>query len=165
VPFYHSQAAGIAGQRARKTGSSIKETGITASSPAAPSSPLNSRAFAVEELLQGVYMTPTYGNTLMGLALLEPISADDGTRFTYYAAPAAPPSFSRGISTILTSSVDYGQTGRVMLTTLTKEFLMPRFQVRDEGEREPPYAKFPVGRRQRRPPLPRLRRHNDRGVY
>jgi hypothetical protein len=30
-----------------------------------------------------------------------------------------------------------------MLTTLTKEFFMPRFQERDEGEREPPYANFP----------------------
>ena len=39
--------------------------------------------------------------------------------------------------------VDYGQTGRVMLTTLTKEFFMPRFQERDEGERESPYEKFP----------------------
>ena len=29
--------------------------------------------------------------------------------------------------------VDYGQTGRVMLTTLTKEFFMPRFLERDEG--------------------------------
>jgi hypothetical protein len=39
--------------------------------------------------------------------------------------------------------VDYGATGRVMLTTLTKEFFMPRFLERDEGEREPPYERFP----------------------
>ena len=39
--------------------------------------------------------------------------------------------------------VDYGQTGRVMLTTLTKEFFVPRFLERDEGEREPPSAKYP----------------------
>ena len=36
------------------------------------------------------------------------------------------------------------------LTTLTKEFFMPGFLERDEGEREPPYEKYPVGRRQRR---------------
>ena len=36
-----------------------------------------------------------------------------------------------------------GETGRVKLTTLTKEFFMPRFLERDEGERQPPYEKYP----------------------
>jgi len=35
--------------------------------------------------------------------------------------------------------VGYGETGRVLLTTLTHEFFVPRFPERDEGEREPPY--------------------------
>ena len=39
--------------------------------------------------------------------------------------------------------VEYGQPGRVLLTTLTKEFFVPRFAERDEGEREPPFEKFP----------------------
>ena len=39
--------------------------------------------------------------------------------------------------------VDYGETGRVMLTTLTKEFFVPRFLERDEGEREPPCELYP----------------------
>ena len=39
--------------------------------------------------------------------------------------------------------MDYGQTGRVMLTTLTRELFIPRFQERDEGEREKPSAKYP----------------------
>jgi hypothetical protein len=39
--------------------------------------------------------------------------------------------------------VEYGQTGRVKLTTLTKEFFMPGFLERDEGEREPPDEKYP----------------------
>jgi hypothetical protein len=39
--------------------------------------------------------------------------------------------------------VEYGQSGRVKLTTLTKEFFMPGFLERDEGEREPPYEKYP----------------------
>ena len=39
--------------------------------------------------------------------------------------------------------VEYGQTGRVKLTTLTKEFFMPGFLERDEGEREPPYERYP----------------------
>ncbi len=39
--------------------------------------------------------------------------------------------------------VDYGQTGRVKLTTLTKELFIPGFLERDEGEREQPSAKYP----------------------
>ena len=39
--------------------------------------------------------------------------------------------------------VDYGETGRVRLTTLTKEFFMPRFLERDEAEREPPCELYP----------------------
>jgi hypothetical protein len=30
-----------------------------------------------------------------------------------------------------------------MLTTLTRELFIPRFQERDEGEREPPSEKYP----------------------
>jgi hypothetical protein len=39
--------------------------------------------------------------------------------------------------------VPYGGTGRVRLTTLTHETFIPGFLERDEGEREPPYAKYP----------------------
>ena len=39
--------------------------------------------------------------------------------------------------------VAYGQTGRVKLTTLTKEMFMPRFLERDEGEREKPSDQYP----------------------
>ena len=50
-----------------------------------------------------------------------------------------------------TRVVDYGETGRVRLTTLTKEFFMPRFLERDEAEREPPCDAVSVGRRPQRP--------------
>ena len=46
-------------------------------------------------------------------------------------------------STILSKLVEYGETGRVKLTTLTKEFFMPGFLERDEGEREPPCERIP----------------------
>jgi hypothetical protein len=39
--------------------------------------------------------------------------------------------------------VEYGETGRVKLTTLTKEFFMPGFLERDEGERESPCDRYP----------------------
>ena len=58
--------------------------------------------------------------------------------------------------------VDYGQTGRVKLTTLTKEFFVPGFMERDEGERERPYD-VSLGRRQRRPPVPRAGRSHHGG--
>ena len=42
-----------------------------------------------------------------------------------------------------TSVVGYGETGRAKLTTLTREFFMPGFLERDEGEREGPYDRAP----------------------
>jgi hypothetical protein len=39
--------------------------------------------------------------------------------------------------------VGYGETGRVKLTTLTKELFVPGFMERDEGERELPHDKYP----------------------
>jgi hypothetical protein len=125
-----------------KQGSSIKETGITGIFSGGTEFTPQFTRFAVEELLQGVYMTPTYGNTLMGLACSKPVSAEDGYKITYYAPQP------RAVVQVVDFDnpdklVDYGKTGRVMLTTLTKEFFMPRFLERDEGEREPPYEKFP----------------------
>lgn len=99
---------------------------------------------AYEEMLDNgdVYMTPTYGNTLMGLACSKPICPEDGFKISYYAPqPRAtievvdPKNYEK--------LVGYGETGRVLLTTLTKEFFVPRFPERDEGEREPPYEKYP----------------------
>ena len=99
---------------------------------------------AYEEMLDNgdVYMTPTYGNTLMGLACSKPISPEDGFKISSYAPqPRAaiqvvdPKNFDK--------LVEYGQTGRVLLTTLTKEFFVPRFAERDEGERERPFEKYP----------------------
>src|ERR1700738_1814180 len=44
--------------------------------------------YAVEELLDGVYFAPTYGNTLMGLAVHKPRVAEDNFAVIYY--PPAP---------------------------------------------------------------------------
>src|SRR5438445_3942645 len=63
-----------------KQGSSIKETGITGIFSGGTEFTPQFTRFAVEELLQGVYMTPTYGNTLMGLACSKPVSAEEATR-------------------------------------------------------------------------------------
>ena len=98
--------------------------------------------FAVEELLDGIYFAPTYGNTLMGLAVHKPFDPADNYAVIYY--PPAP----RAMIDVVdpdepTRVVGYGETGRVRLTTLTKEFFMPRFLERDEAERERPTKKYP----------------------
>src|SRR5678815_2454955 len=40
--------------------------------------------FAVEELLDGIYFAPTYGNTLMGLATHKPLEPEDNFAVIYY---------------------------------------------------------------------------------
>ena len=98
--------------------------------------------FAVEELLDGIYFAPTYGNTLMGLATHKPPEPQDHYAIIYY-----PPNPRAMIEVVDPDQpdriVEYGATGRVRLTTLTKEFFMPRFLERDEAEREAPCRQYP----------------------
>ena len=61
--------------------------------------------------------------------------------------------------------VDYGKTGRVRLTTLTREFFMPRFLERDEAEREPPYIQYPWDGVRNVRPFSRLQKSVVEGVY
>jgi phenylacetate-coenzyme A ligase PaaK-like adenylate-forming protein len=98
--------------------------------------------FAIEEMLDGTFITPTYGNTLMGLAASKPVTAEEGYKITYYAPQP------RAVIEVVdpddtNTVVGYGETGRVRLTTLTKEFFVPGFLERDEGEREEPYDTYP----------------------
>lgn len=119
-------------------GSSIKKAGITGIFAGGTEFTPQFTRFAMEELLgDGVYMTPTYGNTLMGLACSRPVSAADGYKIAYYAPQP------RAVIEVVSFDdhnkvVEIGKTGRVKLTTLTKETFVPGFLERDEGEREPP---------------------------
>ena len=66
--------------------------------------------FAHEELLDGAYMTPTYGNTLMGLAASAPTGPHDGYKIAYYAPQ--PRAVDRGRRFRRSRSVvGYGETG------------------------------------------------------
>ncbi len=99
--------------------------------------------FIVEEVLEGrIGFYPTYGNTLMGLAASVPLQPEDKFSITYYAPqPRAVLRIVDANQTNVTKG--YGEWGRVELTTLTKEFFMPRFLERDEAIRRaprPPYA-------------------------
>jgi phenylacetate-coenzyme A ligase PaaK-like adenylate-forming protein len=122
---------------------SIREMGITGIFAGGTEFTPQFTRFAMEELLgEGVYMTPTYGNTLMGLACSKPVSAEDGYKISYYAPQP------RAVIEVVSFEdrdrvVPYGKTGRVRLTTLTRETFIPGFLERDEGEREPPDDKYP----------------------
>jgi len=121
---------------------SLKDAGITGIFSGGTEFTPQWYRFACDELLEGVYMTPTYGNTLMGLAASAPSGPHNGYTIAYYAPQP------RAVTEVVDFDdparvVAYGQTGRVKLTTLTKEFFMPGFLERDEGEREPPYEKYP----------------------
>ncbi len=98
--------------------------------------------FAREELVPGIDFVPTYGNTLMGLAAPKPFDPADNYSIFYY------PPLPRAVFEIvdpddLDSRVEYGERGRVLLTTLTREFFMPRFPERDEGGRAEPCEAYP----------------------
>ena len=99
--------------------------------------------FLMEEVLENqTAFVPTYGNTLMGLACCKPITAEEGYALTYYAPQ--PRAVLRVVKPKETDKiVDYGEWGRVELTTLTREFFMPRFLERDEAIRRHPYERIP----------------------
>jgi hypothetical protein len=120
--------------------------------------------FAVEELLEGAYFAPTYGNTLMGLAVHKPRAEGDDYDIIYY--PPAPRAMMEIVDPDATGRVvEYGQTGRVRLTTLTREFFMPRFLERDEAEREPPCPLYPWDGVRNVRPFSRLQASVVEGVY
>jgi phenylacetate-coenzyme A ligase PaaK-like adenylate-forming protein len=128
--------------RLESMGTTIRKAGITGIFSGGTEFTPQWNRFAHEELLDGAYMTPTYGNTLMGLAASAPSGPHNNYTIAYYA-----PQPRAAIEVVdfddARKVVDYGQTGRVRLTTLTKEFFVPGFLERDEGEREPPFDKYP----------------------
>lgn len=97
--------------------------------------------FWCEEVLEGKSrLVPTYGNTLMGLACSIPL--DESYSVTYHAPQP------RAVLRVVdaddtTKTKEYGEYGRVELTTLTKEFFMPRFLERDEAIRRKPHDLYP----------------------
>jgi phenylacetate-coenzyme A ligase PaaK-like adenylate-forming protein len=129
--------------RLEKDGKTLAQTGITGIFCGGTEMTSQWIRFAIEELLgPNVYIAPTYGNTLMGLAAADMPTAADDFKINYYAPQP------RAVVQVVDFDdpdklVGYGQEGRVMLTTLTKEFFVPRFLERDEGIRELPKEKYP----------------------
>jgi len=117
-----------------------------------------------EEVLDGIFFAPTYGNTLMGLATHKPFDIKDNYAIIYY------PPIPRAVLEVVDPDnpmklVPYGQTGRVRLTTLTKEFFIPRFLERDEAEREPPCDTYPWDGVRNVRPFSKLQSSVTEGVY
>jgi phenylacetate-coenzyme A ligase PaaK-like adenylate-forming protein len=98
--------------------------------------------FIVEEVLENrIGFYPTYGNTLMGLAASVPLLPEDQYSISYYAPQ--PRAILRVVDPEHTEkTVEYDAWGRVELTTLTKEFFMPRFLERDEAIRRKPRNQY-----------------------
>jgi phenylacetate-coenzyme A ligase PaaK-like adenylate-forming protein len=130
-------------KRLEQEGSSISKAGITGIFCGGTEMTSQWIRFTIEEYLgPDVYIAPTYGNTLMGLAASEMPTAAQNYKIAYYAPQP------RAVAEVVdfkdyNQLVPVGQTGRVLLTTLTKEFFVPRFAERDEGEREAPSEKYP----------------------
>ena len=61
--------------------------------------------------------------------------------------------------------VGYVETGRAKLTTLTREFFVPGFLERDEGEREKPFEKYPWDGISGVRPFSRIAAQTTVGVY
>lgn len=99
--------------------------------------------FLQEEVLENKgKLVPTYGNTLMGLACSEPLTAERNYEVIYHAPQ--PRAVLRIVDPDETENiVEYGEWGRVELTTLTKEIFVPRFLERDEALRCPPVERWP----------------------
>lgn len=143
---------------------SLKKAGITGVFCGGTEMTPQFHRFAVEELMEGAYFAPTYGNTLMGLAAHKEPEPEDNWAIIYF--PPAP----RAMIEVVdpdepTRVVGYGETGRVRLTTLTREFFMPRFLERDEAERERPCAKYPWDGVRNVRPFSRLATTVVEGVY
>jgi hypothetical protein len=143
---------------------SLKKLGITGVFCGGTEMTPQFHRFAVEELMEGAYFAPTYGNTLMGLAVHKPRELDDPWDIIYY--PPAP----RAMIEIVDPEqpdrvVAYGGTGRGRLTTLTMEFFMPRFLERDQAEREPPCELYPWDGVRNVRPFSRLQTTVVEGVY
>jgi phenylacetate-coenzyme A ligase PaaK-like adenylate-forming protein len=151
-------------------GQSLADTGITGIFSGGTEFTPQWTRFCVEEFFggspeqSGIYMTPTYGNTLMGLACSKPVTAEEKYKISYYAPQP------RAVVEVVDpddpmSVVGYGETGRAKLTTLTQEFFVPGFLERDEGERERPFATYPWDGISGVRPFSRLASATTVGVY
>ena len=129
--------------RLMNEGSSIEEAGITGIFAGGTEFTPQWYRFCREELLgsQGLYH-PDLRQYADGAGLRQAVRPGRQLQNHYYAPEP------RAVIEVVdfndhTKLVDYGDSGRVKLYTLTKEVFIPGFLERDEGEREKPHEKYP----------------------
>ena len=119
VHVRHAETAGGAGLDLEDQGTSIPEVGITGIFSGGTEFTPQWTRYAVEELfggppeVSGVYMTPTYGNTLMGLACSKPVTAAEQYKISYYAPSRGPPPKSFRLTTMTRSSATARRAGSI----------------------------------------------------
>ena len=130
--------------RLESEGSSIEKSGITGIFCGGTEMTAQWARFAVEELLgPKVYLAACYGNTLMGLARARTLRPENQFKIIYHAPQPRAVIQLVDVDDNEKVITEPGKTGRVMITTLTKEFFVPRFLERDEAELELPCPEFP----------------------
>ncbi|MSU51038.1 MAG: hypothetical protein EXS37_18435 [Opitutus sp.] len=130
--------------RLESKGSSVEKSGITGIFCGGTEMTAQWARFAVEELLgPKVYLAACYGNTLMGLARARTLRQENQYKIIYHAPQPRAVIQLVDVDDNEKPITQHGQTGRVMITTLTKEFFVPRFLERDEAELELPCPEFP----------------------
>lgn len=87
-----------------------------------------------EEIVPGIPLCFVYGNTLMGVAPQEPFDEKEGWDIKYYGF------FPYFIIKVVNpenpfQEVGYGETGRIMITALNRDYFIPNLLERDEGVR------------------------------
>jgi len=121
---------------------SLRQAGITGVVCDGTETTADFHRHARAELLDGAALVPTYRSSLMGLAGHKPFVSEDDHRITYHALQP------RAVLEVVAPEepgrvVDYGERGRVKVTTLTKECFIVGFLERDEATRTPPIELYP----------------------
>src|SRR2546425_4579904 len=116
---------------------SLKKLGITGVFCGGTEMTPQFHRFAVEELLEGAYFAPTYGNTLMGLAVHKPHEPEDNFAVIYY------PPLPRAMIEVVDADnpdrvVAYGGDGAAGFVGAVEGNLMSRVFLGDAGETEAP---------------------------
>ena len=146
--------------RLESMGTTIRQAGITGIFSGGTEFTPQWNRFAHEELLDGAYMTPTYGNTLMGLAASAPSGPHNDYKIAYYAPQ--PRAAIRG------GGLRRSRPGGGVRPDRPREaddadqgVLRARFPGARRRRARAAVRALSVGRHQRRPSVPRLRCDND----
>lgn len=122
-------------------GRPLAEYGVRAVCTGGTSCTPEETRFVQEEYLRGVAWIDTYGNTLVGHALMADPPMPGDPRTYYLPSPL-------GVMRVVdpddvTRDVAYEERGRVLTTTLLEDLFLPNLLERDAAIRVPPHPWFP----------------------